>query len=531
MSSTILRQVRLQATVLAFYGLFIVCGAGTERAVAQEVDPYMGDWKGTWTMAEGTGTGSGPMAAQVIAIGKGKYRLNLLREFDTRTEPIAVLEGQHENIEVRFTGRVQREGAESDVRAVIKDGKLAGSMKGHNSEGKYVSAEFILEKTVRLSPKLGEKPPENAIILFDGKNFDEWEPVHPATKGLVSLINTLGPSEKSVAYLRSALWSDEQQKARLEIGSDDGVKVWLNDQVIHANNAMRALRPGEDKVDITLKKGWNDILLKVTQGSGGWEVCVRLIGLDGEILKNVKEMVNVESSDAGTSEYLQKSDGFLCLWEVSGPYREEGKDGLALFDVAFEPEKPGVRVEGKRVNISELDMSKVRWKLVDGAMEITPGIGSIVTKRRFSDFKLHLEFRTPFMPESEGQARGNSGVYLQGRYEVQILDSYGLEGRDNECGGVYEVGAPLVNMCAPPMQWQSYDITFLAPRFDEAGKKLKDVKLTVVHNGVTIQENLSVPGPTAEAMDNNVTEPGPIYLQDHGNPVQYRNIWLIEMPQ
>lgn len=499
----------------------------------------MGDWKGTWTMAEGTGTGSVPMAAQVIALGKGRYRLNLLREFDTRTEPIAVLEGQHENTEVRFAGRVQREGAESDVRAVIKpvlsrvegDAKLTGTIKGHNSEGKYVSAEFILEKTVRLSPRLGAKPPDNAIILFDGKNFDEWEPVHPATKGLVSLINTLGPSEDSVAYLRSALWSDEQQKARLEIGSDDGVKVWLNGQLVHANNAMRALSPGEDKVDITLRKGWNNILLKVTQGSGGWEVCVRLIGPDGEILKNVKEMVNVESSDTGTSEYLQKSDGFLCLWEVFGPYREEGKDGLALFDVAFEPEKPGVKIEGKRINISELDMSNVRWKLVDGAMEITPGIGSIVTKRRFSDFKLHLEFRAPFMPESGGQARGNSGVYLQGRYEVQILDSYGLEGRDNECGGVYEVGAPLVNMCAPPMQWQSYDITFLAPRFDAAGKKLEDAKLTVVHNGVAIHENLLVPGPTAEAMDGNVNEPGPIYLQDHGNPVQYRNIWLIEMPQ
>ena len=97
-------------------------------------------------------------------------------------------------------------------------------------------------------------------------------------------------------------------------------------------------------------------------------------------------------------------------------------------------------------------------------MEVIRDTGSIVTKKKFSDFKLHLEFRTPFMPEKHGQARGNSGVYLQGRYEVQVLDSYGLEGLDNECGGIYKVGRPLVNMCAPPLQWQTYDITFRAPR-------------------------------------------------------------------
>jgi hypothetical protein len=163
-------------------------------------------------------------------------------------------------------------------------------------------------------------------------------------------------------------------------------------------------------------------------------------------------------------------------------------------------------------------------------MRIVPGAGSIITKRKFKDFKLHLEFRTPFMPAARGQSRGNSGVYLQGRYEVQILDSYGLKGRHNASGGIYEIGTPLVNMCAPPLQWQSYDITFRAPRFDAAGKKVDDAQINVVHNGVTIHENLTVPRPTAVALDNNVREPGGIYLQDHGNEVQYRNIWLVELP-
>jgi len=171
----------------------------------------------------------------------------------------------------------------------------------------------------------------------------------------------------------------------------------------------------------------------------------------------------------------------------------------------------------------------VGWKIMDGVMEVVPGAGGIVTKRRFTDFRLHLEFRTPFMPEARGQARGNSGVYLQGRYEVQVLDSYGLTGEDNECGGIYKVGAPRVNMCAPPGQWQSYDILFTAPRFDADGKKAKDALVTVVHNGIVIHEDLSVPGPTAEGIDSAVQLPGGILLQDHGNLVQYRNIWLLEL--
>jgi hypothetical protein len=172
----------------------------------------------------------------------------------------------------------------------------------------------------------------------------------------------------------------------------------------------------------------------------------------------------------------------------------------------------------------------VGWKLVDGAMEVKQGTGSIITKKGFKDCRLHLEFRTPFMPQANSQGRGNSGVYIQGRYEVQILDSYGLEGRDNECGGVYKVAVPLVNMCSPPAQWQSYDITFHAPRFDAAGAKVKDARMTVLHNGVKIHDDIKVPRPTTAALDSNVTEPGGIYLQDHGNPVQYRNIWLVELP-
>jgi len=171
----------------------------------------------------------------------------------------------------------------------------------------------------------------------------------------------------------------------------------------------------------------------------------------------------------------------------------------------------------------------VGWKLVNGTMEVAPGTGDIMTKKALGNFQLHLEFRTPFMPDAREQARGNSGVYLQGRYEVQVLDSYGLKGEDNECGGIYKVAPPRVNMCAPPGQWQSYDITFHAPKFDLAGQKTKDALVSVSHNGVLIHQDLVVPGPTGGAVDDDVREPSGLLLQDHGNLVQYRNIWVMEL--
>jgi len=168
------------------------------------------------------------------------------------------------------------------------------------------------------------------------------------------------------------------------------------------------------------------------------------------------------------------------------------------------------------------------WKLVPEEKAMQVRGGGIISKKRFGDCKLHLEFRTPFMPKARGQGRGNSGVYLQGRYEVQVLDSYGLEGKSNECGGIYGVARPLVNMCAPPLQWQTYDITFKAPRFDKDGKKIKNAVMTVLHNGVKIHDKVEVPRPTAANWGGDPRKPNGIHLQDHGTPVQYRNIWVVE---
>ena len=152
----------------------------------------------------------------------------------------------------------------------------------------------------------------------------------------------------------------------------------------------------------------------------------------------------------------------------------------------------------------------------------------VTSKRLFQSHTIHIEFRTPFQPPAQGQGRGNSGFYAQGRYEVQILDSFGLEGEWNECGGIYKVSKPKVNMCLPPLSWQTYDVDFTAAEFED-GKKVKSARMTVRHNGVVIHDDVEVPHTTVGArIREESPEPGPVYLQDHGNPVRFRNIWVVE---
>lgn len=165
------------------------------------------------------------------------------------------------------------------------------------------------------------------------------------------------------------------------------------------------------------------------------------------------------------------------------------------------------------------------WTIKDGYCE--PKDGDICSKQKFQDCQLHVEFWVPLMADAKGQARGNSGVFFKGfTYEIQVLDSYGLKSAEWDCGSIYSRTAPLVNACRPPETWQSYDIVFHAAKFDESGKKIANVRMTVVQNGVLIHDNVEVAGPTPNHDALDPKEPGSIELQWHHCPVRFRNVWV-----
>ncbi|MCH2213315.1 MAG: DUF1080 domain-containing protein [Fuerstiella sp.] len=152
------------------------------------------------------------------------------------------------------------------------------------------------------------------------------------------------------------------------------------------------------------------------------------------------------------------------------------------------------------------------------------------SRQKFGSYKLHLEFMLSYSPKARGQRRSNSGCYHQGRYEVQILDSFGLEGVDHECGGIYKIASPAVNMCLPPLSWQTYDVEFQKAVYDQAGRKTQNARITVLHNGVKIHDAQELGHATTAYIVSEGPEDGPIYLQDHSNQVRFRNIWVQPVP-
>jgi hypothetical protein len=295
------------------------------------------------------------LVAQVIPRGGGDYQINFLPEFDVKCEPLAVVRGQSSEGVLRF--------AQDGWRGKLEENHFQGSRP---SGGRSVS--FQMKPVRRLSPRLGAKPPEGAIVLFDGAGFEQWE-VH------------------------------------------------------------RSRVPVEEIV---------------------WQLC----------------------------------DDFMRVAPID-------KETLAGH--------------------------------------------SLVSKQAFQDIQLHLEFRLPLMADKTGQARANGGVALEDAnwYEIQILDSYGLEGRDNECGGIYKVAAPAINMCRPPLQWQTYDIEFHAPRYDEAGNRIRPGRISVNHNGKMIHTDVELPdSPQAERRrkaDPASVRTGRMILHYHKNPIEYRNIWVRQL--
>lgn len=177
------------------------------------------------------------------------------------------------------------------------------------------------------------------------------------------------------------------------------------------------------------------------------------------------------------------------------------------------------------------DGSPAEWIIgEDGAMTVNNG--DIVSTQTFKDAHIHVEFWLPYMPECKGQARANSGVYVHGCYEVQVLDSYGVQNiKTNDCAGIYQQYKPMVNANKKPEEWQTYDIYFRAPRYNEAGEIIEDARMTVIFNGICVHNNITLPAATPGGVNPDRVPEGPLMLQDHHNPVRYRNVYFERLEQ
>ncbi len=263
----------------------------------------------------------------------------------------------------------------------------------------------------------------------------------------------------------------------------------------------------------------------IALGGGKFSAVVYLGGLPGAGWTRENPKVQMEGEKHGDKVVFQ---GEKVSGEITGKkliLKHADREGQAVLDAvqrksptleAKPPKEAMVIFDGSGTeNFSEGTMNEAKLLQAGATMKPLP-----------NSYTLHLEFLLPYVPEERGQGRANSGVYLHDCYELQVLDSFGLEGENNECGGFYKVRKPNVNMCLPPLSWQTYDIDFTGPKFDSDGKKLASARVTVRHNGVVIHDDLEL----AETPGRQKEGPSPrgIHLQAHGNKVQYRNIWIVE---
>lgn len=256
----------------------------------------------------------------------------------------------------------------------------------------------------------------------------------------------------------------------------------------------------------------------VALGSGKFDAYFLEGGLPGDGWDKSKKRVKVNGTTnfEGSGIKAEIKDGAISLtWgDKSATLKRIERASSTLGQKA--PEGATVLFDGTSADA---------WK--NGKMRDGLLLHGTTSKETFQSYKLHLEFMTPYRPFDRGQGRGNSGVYHQGRYETQVLDSFGLEGKWNETGGIYKISEPSVNMCFPPLKWQTYDVELTSAVY-EGDKLVKNPTITVKLNGVLIQKGIELPKNTQASPLKAGSAPGPIYLQNHGNPVFYKNIWIIK---
>ena len=295
-----------------------------------------------------------------------------------------------------------------------------------------------------------------------------------------------------------------------------------------------------------------------TKGWEGKAVRAQIVGTSGATYRAMLELESGEAVVKGELSGFRRGDAAVFVGEINFGEENGGesivtadsvggvmrgwvhpKGETQQFPITFEMKKvlrgsPTMGAQPPEGGIVLFDGTDLSGWIVspgnpaDGAMRVISA-SSFTCKQEFGSCLLHVEFRTPYMPDKQGQARGNSGVYVQGRYEVQVLDSYTDAPADNLCGAIYHIATPLTSACLPPTEWQTYDIEFHAPEFNPAGEKTKNAVITVKQNGVTIHDALELPTLTPGGVSNEEAATGPLFLQNHGDGVEYRNIWVVPL--
>jgi hypothetical protein len=268
----------------------------------------------------------------------------------------------------------------------------------------------------------------------------------------------------------------------------------------------------------------NQGLQLVALGEGKFQGILYAKGLPGESWDGKTRLAITGETIGGKVQF----SGTNFRATVEGGQVQADLDGVKFALKKVDRQSPTLGAKPPQGAVVLFDGTNVdawdKGKLVEGNLL---AVGTR-TKQKFKDYTLHLEFRTPYMPHARGQGRGNSGLYLNDQYEFQILDSFGLSGENNECGGYYSFAKPKLNMCLPPLTWQTYDVDFTMARYDANKNKLKPATATIRLNGVIVHDKYEIPKFNGGGGQADESQPGAIYVQDHGNPVHFRNIWIVE---
>ena len=440
----------------------------------RQVDAYMGIYEGTYAK----GDDEQKAEAYVVAEGNGRYRAAITRagvRFDMANAGAAAAGG----------------------RMDVRTSKEPGAPRGVNYE--YYEGDW-------------NKLPD----------FDELQPAATGTDPYFD-IKVRKRNDHFGLRFKAFVNIPEDGTYLFTTTSDDGSQLFVGEKRVVDNDGLHGMDTRKGKIQLT--KGMHPITVTMFEKGGGEGLVVGYtLSVD-----TVAEGIQFEGTHDGV-EYTGTINGDVLT--------AEGDDGSKYTLTYVERKSPTLGAPppegGKALLVYEPGTSpsldawqNKKWiASPDGSMQVRGGDQRTVDE--FGSMKLHVEFMCPFMPTARGQGRGNSGVYVQDRYEVQVLDSFGLVSKDNDCGGIYKTAVPKVNACLPPLRWQTYDIDFTAAKLGADGAVEAAPRITVRHNGVVIHDDVEIPRPTGGARGQNHPAKAPFRFQDHGNPVKYRNVWVVE---